>query len=55
MSDRDNELLNVAPADVPDGQGGGGGNKAAVTEPEDLNQKPVPVDPPDGDGGGTQP
>jgi hypothetical protein len=53
MSDREKEPLNVA-ADTPEGQGGGGGTQAAVTEDSNTIQKPLPVDPPDG-GGGTEP
>lgn len=51
MSDRDNELLAAAPADTPEGHGGGGA--AALDIDSTTPQEPLPADPPDG-GGGTE-
>ena len=49
MSDKDNELLAAAPADTPEGHGGGG--KAAFDVDSTNPQQPAPADPPDGGGG----
>jgi hypothetical protein len=50
MSERDNELL-AAPADTPEGHGGGGAASFDIDSANDPEQQPIPADPPDGGGG----
>ncbi len=50
MSDKDNELLAVAPADTPEGHGGGRAAESFDVE-STTPQQPAPADPPDGGGG----